>query len=236
MSIYEVVVSKVKSRKVHYISRWDEQIQKNWELLKVLIGFSLGGRRDRRTVRWRPLKEGWVKLNFDGAMRGNLRESGYGCLIRDDRGHCLWAMCGYLGSSTNNHIEMEVMRRGFQLCVLKGLCRVEIEGRDWCDGFVYEAVISPLVDILDSREKMNLRKRNFGSEEEDEEVENIKLEKQRKRSFIEEAWEVYRVGVLNNNLAPFQRMLDMEDNWLSEASTGAMVEIGEKFVIILQYI
>ncbi|GLJ09465.1 hypothetical protein SUGI_0110140 [Cryptomeria japonica] len=96
-SICLVVVSKVKRKKVHYISRWDEQIQKNWELLKILIRFTLRGKRDRRTVRWRTPKEGWVKLNFDGATRGMLRESGYGCLIRDDRGHCLWAMYGYLG-------------------------------------------------------------------------------------------------------------------------------------------
>lgn len=48
----------------------------------------------------------------------------------------------------------------------------------------------------------------------DEEEENIqaKVEKERKNTLIEDAWEVYRIGVINKNLAPFQRMLDAEDD------------------------
>ncbi|GLJ05711.1 hypothetical protein SUGI_0023720 [Cryptomeria japonica] len=72
--------------------------------------------------------EGWVKLNFDGATRGNPGESDFGCIIGDENGHCLWATYGYLGNSTNNNLEMEVVFRGIKLSISKGLLRVEIEG------------------------------------------------------------------------------------------------------------
>ncbi|GLJ05575.1 hypothetical protein SUGI_0020570 [Cryptomeria japonica] len=146
-------------------------------------------------------------------------------------------------------------------------------GKHWCDGFVYEVVISPLVDILDAREvciqrigifiravdgqavaNALLEEAELGAsiyrtyfnpanyissdsegvseddgdsefEEEDKEAEEIKAEKQRRRSFIEEAWEVYRVGVFINNLIPFQRVLGRGDNWLSTTSTEVVVDI-----------
>ncbi|GLJ27384.1 hypothetical protein SUGI_0537470 [Cryptomeria japonica] len=150
-------------------------------------------------------------------------------------------------------------------------------GRHWCDGFVYEVVLCPMVDVLDSKETciqkingficsmdgqaianeiLNLDLSNWVSlsllglyfnssnyissdfeedpDDEGEEYEQEKAEKERKKTLIEDAWEVYRIGVINRNLAPFQRMLDEGDGWLSMASVVKVVEIGEYLAIILQ--
>ncbi|XP_057824461.1 uncharacterized protein LOC131036585 [Cryptomeria japonica] len=76
----------------------------------------------RKEVRWKHPKPGWVKMNFDGAARGNPGDSGFGCLIRNESGECKWGMFGALGPLTNNlaEAEAEAMIRGIQLCVSKG--------------------------------------------------------------------------------------------------------------------
>ncbi|GLJ53957.1 hypothetical protein SUGI_1153330 [Cryptomeria japonica] len=70
----------------------------------------------------------------------------------------------------------------------------------------------------------------------DKEVVKERTGRERKQNFIFEAWEVYRVGVMNQNLGPFRRMLNSTDNWLSAAVAVHVVEIGENMAIILQYL
>jgi hypothetical protein len=43
-------------------------------------------------VCWTPPEEGRVKINFDGAGRGNSRVSGCGCVTRDYKGNTLTFM------------------------------------------------------------------------------------------------------------------------------------------------
>ncbi|GLJ45380.1 hypothetical protein SUGI_0955280 [Cryptomeria japonica] len=52
---------------------------------------------------------GKVKLNIDGVARGNPREAGVGCIIRDHEGNCLWALYGYIREASNNGAKLEVM-------------------------------------------------------------------------------------------------------------------------------
>lgn len=148
-------------------------------------------------------------------------------------------------------------------------------GRHWCDGFIYEVMLCPMVDVHDLKEaciqkidgfihsvdgqaiankilKLDLsswvsllglyfNSSNYissNSEEDpnDEEEEHVqaKVEKERKKTLIEDAWEVYRIRVINRNLSPLQRMLDAEDGLLSTASTMKVVEIGNYLAIILE--
>ncbi|GLJ50787.1 hypothetical protein SUGI_1081720 [Cryptomeria japonica] len=131
--------------------------------------------------------------------------------------------------------------------------------RHWCDGFVYEAVICPMVDIFDSKEATIQRIDGFicpsdgqalgnaileldsdcwvstlhiyfnhtnyisskleESNTEDEEIAQKRVAWERRENFIQEAWEVFRVGVRNGNLDPFCRLLNSDDNWLSAPTT-----------------
>ncbi|GLJ52297.1 hypothetical protein SUGI_1112400 [Cryptomeria japonica] len=45
----------------------------------------------------------------------------------------------------------------------------------------------------------------------------------RKEEFMVEAWEVFRVGVMNADMGPFRRMIQNEDGWLSEGHSSALV-------------
>lgn len=40
----------------------------------------------KRTLLWKAPKEGSLKLNFDGASKGNPGSSGFGCVVRDGNG------------------------------------------------------------------------------------------------------------------------------------------------------
>lgn len=48
-----------------------------------------------------------LKLNFEGASKGNPGPSGYGCVMRDSNSKVICAMCSPLG--TCNAIKVEVM-------------------------------------------------------------------------------------------------------------------------------
>lgn len=74
-----------------------------------------------------------------------------------------------------------------------------------------------------------------GNEEdsEDSEKERVRTEKrereaerERIRNFGEEAQEVFRCAVMNGNLAPFCRLRNSEDWWISKESTKKSLQFG----------
>ncbi|GLJ29202.1 hypothetical protein SUGI_0575960 [Cryptomeria japonica] len=77
---------------------------------------------------WELPSKGWVKLNFDGAAKGNPRQAGYGGIIRNDEGSILGCIAGNMGIATNNEVEAWAMARGIKLCVEQGYNMVEVEG------------------------------------------------------------------------------------------------------------
>ena len=79
---------------------------------------------DRKTIRWKVPPKGWVKLNFDGANRGNPRISGIGGIIRNDKGEVLKGIASKLGIATNNVIEIS----GLEWCTSSKHDKIIIEG------------------------------------------------------------------------------------------------------------
>ena len=63
---------------------------------------------------WIPPPTGFLKLNFDGASKGNPRKSGYGFIIRDHRGEMLSFGYGFLGIYSNNAVELEGLIQGIE--------------------------------------------------------------------------------------------------------------------------
>ncbi|KAL0355683.1 UNVERIFIED_CONTAM: hypothetical protein Sradi_4015200 [Sesamum radiatum] len=68
-----------------------------------------------------------VKLNLDGASRGNPGVSGARGIIRDRFGQVILAYYKPLDFSTNMMVELQCLFRGLQLCLERGLFHVWIE-------------------------------------------------------------------------------------------------------------
>ncbi|XP_059068961.1 uncharacterized protein LOC131859347 [Cryptomeria japonica] len=81
----------------------------------------------RKNIKWTP-PSGFLKMNFDGASRGNPGESRYGTIIRDEFGDMVGVKYGTMGVSTNNIAEVIALEVGLEWCVEKGVYKVMIEG------------------------------------------------------------------------------------------------------------
>jgi probable phosphoglycerate mutase len=54
----------------------------------------------------------FIKINFDGAAKGNPGPAGWGAAIRDSDGKLLGLATGFLGETTNNVAELTGSLRG----------------------------------------------------------------------------------------------------------------------------
>jgi ribonuclease HI len=77
---------------------------------------------------WTPPPTGFVKVNFDGASKGNLGPAGYGAAVRDPSGLILLMTAGYLGETTNNVVELTGILQGLQLAISLPSHQIILEG------------------------------------------------------------------------------------------------------------
>jgi hypothetical protein len=77
---------------------------------------------------WSPPPEDFVKLNFDGASKGNPGAVGYGVVIRNHYGHILDIAAGPLGHSTKNVAELWGLIKGLQLAIKNNYTKMIVEG------------------------------------------------------------------------------------------------------------
>lgn len=82
----------------------------------------------RLKVKWKPPKEGWHKLNFDGASRGNIGPSGVCYIIRDSNGETIGWLSNTLKENTNNIEKFETLKLFGFLCREMDNKKLEIEG------------------------------------------------------------------------------------------------------------
>ena len=71
---------------------------------------------------------GWVKLNFDGAARGNPGIEGIGCIIHNEDGLWIAKKALSIHPTSNNLAELEALCQGVKLCHKLNLTKVVIEG------------------------------------------------------------------------------------------------------------
>jgi len=71
-------------------------------------------RRANNPTIWTPPPSGFLKLNFDGASRGNPRLAGFGVVLRNHTSKIIHMMAGFLGENTNNVSELTSLVRGLQ--------------------------------------------------------------------------------------------------------------------------
>lgn len=127
-AIEEVVNNKIQGVNYKFLSKWDFEMEKNWAL-KQSCDHRLNDRKaKRKNANWQAMPAGWMKLNFDGASRGNPGQSGMGAIIRNEVGEVVHAIFGPVGIATNNMAEIYVLEVGLQWCVTNGVVKLIIEG------------------------------------------------------------------------------------------------------------
>lgn len=77
---------------------------------------------------WTLPNTGFIKLNFDGASKGNLGQEGYGGVFRNSLGQALGIFHGFIGQESNNAAELEGLLHGLQLAHLNDWFPLIIEG------------------------------------------------------------------------------------------------------------
>jgi ribonuclease HI len=77
---------------------------------------------------WKPPPSGSLKLNFDGAAKGNPGRTGLGGVIRDSKGNIIRLYAGSLGNSTNNAAEFRALETGLEILNREGMTNAIVEG------------------------------------------------------------------------------------------------------------
>ena len=77
---------------------------------------------------WDPPPTGFIKINFDGASKGNLGPAGYGVVIRSSKGEILALAVGYLGETTNNVAELMGLLQGLRHAATLARHKIILEG------------------------------------------------------------------------------------------------------------
>jgi ribonuclease HI len=70
----------------------------------------------------------FIKLNFDGASKGNPGAAGYGVVFHNHHGHIILINVGSLGHTTNNAVELWGLIRGLQLAIEHNFTKLIVEG------------------------------------------------------------------------------------------------------------
>ncbi|XP_059070391.1 uncharacterized protein LOC131860054 [Cryptomeria japonica] len=126
-SIEEALSGKSKNVRKLRLNDWDLEMEKIWSFKNVICHYP-NKKIDRKQARWTKPHYNWVKLNFDGACRGNPGQAGYGAVIRDEVGNIVASTYGQIGHTTNNDAKIRALMAGLLLCKNKGLTNVQIEG------------------------------------------------------------------------------------------------------------
>ena len=73
-------------------------------------------------------KENFIKLNFDGASKGNPGNDGFGGIFRDNEGNIRWIYTEWGGEMTNNEAELWAVHQGLRIAARNGYRNLELEG------------------------------------------------------------------------------------------------------------
>jgi ribonuclease HI len=79
---------------------------------------------NRRMVAWSRPDEGTVCLNVDGSLLGSANTTGYGGLLRNNKGELLWGFYGVAAIQRILFAEIMVVLHGLQLCWDNGYRKV----------------------------------------------------------------------------------------------------------------
>jgi ribonuclease HI len=94
-------------------------------------------------VVWSPPSQGRMKLNCDGAAKGNPGISAAGCVLRDHEGNVVWALAKFLGMKTNMVAEVSALFYGLVQCTQQqqGSVDIELDSKMLVDMLLHKASV-----------------------------------------------------------------------------------------------
>jgi len=123
------------------LQAWNEQdlkapppeliILQNWGITSLPVSIHPNRSATQETPSpevWSPPSTGFIKLNFDGASKGNPGPAGYGGIFRNHLGHAIMSFHGFIGQDTNNGAELEGLIHGLILALQNNWFPLVIEG------------------------------------------------------------------------------------------------------------
>eukprot|EP00253_Pinus_taeda_P017343 PITA_17343 len=139
----EVIWARVSEsiRETILVSKWEDddwkatpeeqEILNNLNLKPEMVHFKGPTSQDMRSQspeEFRYPKDQFVKLNFDGASKGNPGDAGFGGIFRDSNRSVRWIYADWGGQMTNNEAEFWALHQGLQIAVRNGYSKLEITG------------------------------------------------------------------------------------------------------------
>ncbi|GLJ18308.1 hypothetical protein SUGI_0323980 [Cryptomeria japonica] len=122
-----MIHGKSATRRIRSYNDLDRSMEKIW-LFKHPVIIDTNNRVKRRDIKWMAPSQDWVKLNFDGASKGNLREVGFGAIIRSNYSKIIHGVYSGMDKATNNEAKIRPLEAGLNLCIQNGISKVLIEG------------------------------------------------------------------------------------------------------------
>jgi hypothetical protein len=136
--VWEIInINMIESIGVIQWSAQDLQVEaseadifKSWNLGFCLNKNSLVVKvaKDHIQDYWTPPQEGFIKLNFDGASKGNPGSNGVGGVFSNHKGETLLLYATNLGIRSNNAVEIAGLGRAIKISIEGGLSSLEVEG------------------------------------------------------------------------------------------------------------
>nr|XP_016507661.1 PREDICTED: uncharacterized protein LOC107825326 [Nicotiana tabacum] len=77
-------------------------------------------------VLWEYPSQGWIKVNTDGASRGNPGRSSIGYVLRNEEGDVVYACGKEIKEGTNTNAEVKAMLRALRFCVEHGYVHINL--------------------------------------------------------------------------------------------------------------
>lgn len=78
-------------------------------------------------MEWTKLREGWYKLNFDGALKGIPGPLGVGYVARDWEGNILAIGASKLSEGINNEVDAWATIQALKIAKKLGLLKIQVE-------------------------------------------------------------------------------------------------------------
>ncbi|XP_019224809.1 PREDICTED: uncharacterized protein LOC109206439 [Nicotiana attenuata] len=92
------------------------KVPHNWsELIHVMENYTPALKTTK--VIWKYPEPGWIKVNTDGASRGNPGRSSYGFVLRNEEGEVMYACGKEIDEGTNNEAEARAILEALRYCL-----------------------------------------------------------------------------------------------------------------------